>query len=337
MTVQTRKLSTLNMPWPPAWDDVFGTPGEPRPLIVEIGFGYGHMLFHLAEQHPDAHIIGVEIASKPIETVERRLLRRGLENVRVIYGHAETFLHHMLQPASLSAVHVNFPDPWFKSGHAHRRLMQRDTLDAIVSRLRPGGMFYLATDIDAYAEMSHELLVDTPGLTNQFSTPWADEMPGRVVTKYERKAVQEGRSNKYFAYQRNDTPAPPVPVITEAPMPNAVFSTSQSLSALVNRFQRHTASIPGADVHISIMSAFVGKDSALFEVYVKEPTVEQHMGFLVVPRQGHPNEYTLKLASIGYPRPTDGVHYAAAVLVEQIRTLAPDVRVLHHKIRYDMA
>lgn len=333
MTIQHHKLSTLTLPWTPDWRDVFGTPGENRPLIVEIGFGYGQMLFYLAEQHPHANVIGVEVASKPLETVERRVIRREIHNIRVLYGYAETFLHHLLEPASVQQIHINFPDPWFKSGHAHRRVMKRPTVDAIVSRLAPGGMFYLATDIDAYAEMSHELLANTPGLTNTFPAPWASAINNRVTTKYEKKALKEGRTNKYFAYRRNDHPAPPVPVIREVTMPNIVFKTSLPVDDMVARFESHTESFSDEDIHISVMNAYLSPQSVLFEVYVKEPTVNQHVGFLVVPRQDDPHTYTLKLASFGHPRATEGMHRAAAVIERLIQRMTDDYMPIHRKIR----
>lgn len=330
--IQQRQLSTHTLPWPTDWPTEFGTVGQPRPLIVEIGFGYGQMLFHLAEQFPQANIIGVEVASKPLEAVERRLIRRGVANARVVYGHAETLLHHTLQPASVQQIHVNFPDPWFKSGHSHRRLMKRPTVAAITSRLVPGGILYLATDIEEYAEMSHDLLANTPGLTNQFPTPWADAINNRVTTKYEAKAVKEGRTNKYFAYQRTDTPAPDVPVIREIAMPNLVFATSLSLSQMVDTFERTTASFSEDDIHVSVMHAFVSPGSVLYEVYVKEPTIEQHVAFLVVPRQGEPGTYTLKLSSMGHPRPTEGMH-RAAVVIEGVIARAGEYRAIYRKVR----
>lgn len=333
MTIQTQKLSTLNMEWPPDWESVFDTVGQNRPLIVEIGFGYGHMLFHLAEQFPDANIIGVEVASKPIETVERRIQHRQIHNIRVLYGYAETFLHHLLAPQSVEQIHINFPDPWFKSGHVHRRVMKRQTVDAVASRLMPNGLFYLATDIDEYADMSHELLADTPALTNRFSTPWAGRIDNRVITKYERKAITEGRTNKYFAYQRNDHPAPDVALITEIEMPNIVFSTESDLFALADGFAKVTESFATDEVHVSVMNAYRNADTLLFEVFVKEPTVDQHVGFVVVPRQNKPHEYTLKLASFGHPRATLGVHRAALVLEQVIQQHTPDYRAIHHKVR----
>ncbi len=333
MTVQSRKLSTLTLPWPTDWEAEFGTVGENRPLIVEIGFGYGQMLFHLAEQFPNTNIIGVEVAVRPLETVERRVIRKGLDNVRVLYGHAETFLHHLIGPASVQQIHVNFPDPWFKSGHAHKRVMKRLTMNAVASRLVPGGMFYLATDIDDYAEMSHELLADTPALHNQFTTPWADSIDNRVTTKYEAKALREGRTNKYFAYQRTDAPAPDVPLIREVAMPNIVFKTQTPLSPLTEGFTKVSESFHDEDIHISIINIYRSENALLFETYVKEPTVDQHVGFLLVPRGDGSHEHTLKLASFGHPRPTEGMHRAAAVIDRVIQRHAPDYEAVHRKIR----
>lgn len=331
-SVQTHKLSTLTLPWTPNWTAVFDTPDENRPLIVELGFGYGQMLFHLAEQHPEANVIGVEIASKPLETVERRIIRRGVANIRVVYGYAETFLQHLLEPESVQEIHVNFPDPWFKSGHHRRRLMKRATVDAITSRLVVGGHFYLATDIDDYAEMSNDLLVDTLGLSNRFDTPWSNTIDNRVITKYERKALREGRTNKYFAYRRTDHPIPPVPVIREQPMPNLVFQSKLDWSQFVQTFERTSASFEG-DIHVSLIHAYEGAQGVLIEAFVKEPTIEQHVGFLIVPRQQDPSAYTLKLASFGYPRPTEGMHRATLFIEQVIRERDPAYAAVHRKIR----
>src|SRR5690606_2264157 len=143
-----------------------------------------------------------------LNKVERWIERESISNARVIHATAQTALAHLFTPASLDQIHINFPDPWFKSRHEHRRLMQRDTLDALVNRLKPGGLLYLATDIVEYAEMSAELLAQTPGLDNLHETPWVHQIPGRVMTKYERKAVAAGRPCHYFAYRRNQQPTP---------------------------------------------------------------------------------------------------------------------------------
>lgn len=325
-----RKLSSLTLPWPVNWLELFNT-DQPRPLILEIGFGYGQFLLHLAQTNPNAHIVGLEISNRCLTITETRLEKQRLNNVRVIHSTAETALNHLFQPALLSQIHINFPDPWFKTRHGHRRLMQRDTLDAIVSRLAPAGQLYLATDIIEYANMSAELLAATPGLTNQLPAAWTNTpLPGRVVTKYEGKARQEGRACYYFAYCRNDQPALDLPVITEIAMPHRVFSSPLTLDEMLTPFAAYD--VAEGDTHIAFMHAFRGRYALLFEVFVKEPTIDQHFAVMVLERRDKPHEYTVQLGSLGHPRSTNGVHRAVLLLADWLLHLHPEARVLKENI-----
>jgi tRNA (guanine-N7-)-methyltransferase len=334
-TMIVRKLSALSLPWPTDWPRLFDE-AAPRPLIVEIGFGYGQMLAQLSRQHPDAHIVGLEISNECLERAERAIARGALPNVRVIFSWAETALHHLFTPASIDALHINFPDPWFKSRHERRRLMGRDTLDAMVSRLKPGGDFYLATDIRDYAEMSAELLAETPGLANQFATPWVerwpDDLPPRALTKYEARGFAEGRGAHYFYYRRTAEAVAPVPVIEEVEMPHRVITTPLSLDAIRAQFAPFTATDEAASIHANVQFVFRGDRSLLFEAFVAEPTVEQRVALMLIhnPDSG---DYTVRLGQIGNPRPTDGMHVLVRALSDWVLSLHPDGRIIHDKTR----
>lgn len=328
MTDHLPKLSSYNLPWPPDWSAIFGAE---RPLILEIGFGYGHFLEFLHQRHPDSSIIGLEVNNECLVRMEKAIPRKAMHNVRVVHSRAETALHHLFIPESLTRIYINFPDPWFKTRHARRRLMQRDTLDAMVNRLVPGGKLYLATDIIAYAEMSAKLLADTPGLTNQFDTPWVHAMPDRIVTKYERKAREQGRACYYFAYRRNDSPALDIPVIKELDMPHMVIKTPLSLDDMLQAARLDHYS-DGQDTQITFKERFRGTDSLLFEVFIHEPTIEQHIAILLTARL-QPGEYTLKLGTVGNPRPTDGIHKAVALLGDAFIRLHPDAEILQNKVK----
>jgi tRNA (guanine-N7-)-methyltransferase len=321
-----QKLSSLRLPWPTDWQTLFGAE---RRLILEIGFGYGAFLLHLARQNLDANVIGVEIAGQCLSHVERAVERQRLSNVRPIHSTAETALYHLFTPASLAEVHINFPDPWFKKRHSHRRLMQRDTLDALVNRLHPGGLLYLATDIIEYAEMSAELLAATPGLDNALPTPWANTLPGRVVTKYEGRAQREGRPCHYFAYRRNAIPAPTIPIIEEQPVSHIVLHSPVSLDEMLAQFQ--PAEHRAGDTVISLLHGYRGKNNLLFEVFIKEPTIDQHIAFLLTKRDRN-NEYTLKLGTLGYPRTTAGVHHAVGILGNWLVSLHPQASIITSKL-----
>src|SRR5262245_11173442 len=109
------------MAWPTDWAALFGVE---RPLLLEIGFGYGQFLAHLAKTNPDANVIGIEIAGQCLRAGEGVVERNRLTNARIIQSTAETALYHLFTPESLTQIHINFPDPWFKKRHSHRRLIQ---------------------------------------------------------------------------------------------------------------------------------------------------------------------------------------------------------------------
>jgi tRNA (guanine-N7-)-methyltransferase len=325
------KLSSLTLPWAVDWTALFG---RRAPLILEIGFGYGAFLVHLAHTNPDANIIGIEIANRCLNAAENAILREKLTNVQTIYSTAETALNHLFEPETISQIHINFPDPWFKRSHTHRRLMQRDTLDAMVSRLTPDGKLYLATDIREYAEMSDELLASTSSLTNSLASTWVYEMPERgVVTKYEATARREGRPCHYFAYHRNGVPAPSVPVIKDLEMPHIVFESPLSLDEMLEKFRANRVADYniGKGTHISFMDAYRGRNNLLIEVFVKEPTIDQHFAMIVGKRESE-GEYTLKLSTLGHPRPTAGIHRAVGILGDWLLSLHPEAKVLKNKV-----
>ena len=208
--------------------------------------------------------------------------------------------------------------------------MQRDTLDAIVSRLAPGGMFYLATDIIAYAEMSAELLAETSGLTAQHEPPWLNSWPGRIVTKYEKRALKERRTCYYFGYQRNDTPVLPIPVIKELTMPYMLIHSPLDLDEMMDHFTPGNTYATG-NLRVKFLNCYRNNYALLFEAYIYEPTIEQHLAVMVVKRE-EPNQYALKIGGVGNPRSTDGLHFTVGTLSKLILGLHPDSKILENKI-----
>jgi tRNA (guanine-N7-)-methyltransferase len=226
-----KKLNYLDVDWPLDYSALFPAL---RPLIVEIGFGNGDYLIHLAQTHPDHNVLGFEISGQSMTKAESKIERLKLSNVRPIHGTAETALAHLLAPESVTEFHINFPDPWFKKRHHRRRLLNRDTVKYLSSRLTVGGTLSLATDIVAYAEIAHETLSNAAGLCNALDSAWVNEMPGRFQTKYEAKAYREGRRAYFFVYRRNNTAVPHPPLITEAAMPHLFLHSPLNAAALAH-------------------------------------------------------------------------------------------------------
>ncbi len=322
------KLDSHNMNWPTDWNNVFE---RSAPIILEIGFGLGHFLEYLQSKHPDKNIFGIEISNFCLVKAEKLVVRRGWDNVRVAFARAETTLNHLFEPESISEIYINFPDPWFKERHSGRRLMQRDTLEAMVSRLKPGGKLYLATDIIAYAEMSHEILSKTAGLNNLLESAWVTEWEDRIVTKYEKKARNAGRDCYYFAYTRNENPVNHLPVIKELDMPHIVIETPITMETIFDRFEQ--AEYRDDDIRVKLLNAYIREHTILFEAFVHEPTIDQLVAILYVHKRDQAGLYTLKLSPIGNPRPTKGVHFAVKMLGEWIIRLSDETQVIQYNVK----
>jgi tRNA (guanine-N7-)-methyltransferase len=323
-----QKLNNFILPWPTDWTDLFG---RSAPLILEIGFGTGTFLQHLATLNPDANLIGIEVSNQSLLKAERIIERKKFAHVRVIHSTGEAALQFLFEPATIQQVYINFPDPWFKKRHRGRRLMQRDTLNTLVNRLLLGADLFLATDIIAYAEMSAELLRDTPELDNQLRADWSDEpLPGRIVTKYEATARREGRDCYYFHYRRNDQPAPAAPIIREMDMPHIVFSSPLSLEDMQTQFEPITQVDDGGET-IKVLECYRSARSLLFEVIVRETTIDQRIAFMLR-RNPNSGDFTLLLGTLGHARVTPGVHRAASILGDWLLGLHPDAQPVKSKV-----
>jgi tRNA (guanine-N7-)-methyltransferase len=117
-----------------------------------------------------------------------RLEASGLTNVRVAEADAVRLLRERLAPASLAGVRLFFPDPWPKTRHVKRRLVTASFGDLVASRLRPGGVLHVVTDVPAYAEQVREVLAAHPAFALDDGLP-----PARMTTRFERQALAAGR------------------------------------------------------------------------------------------------------------------------------------------------
>lgn len=323
---------TTTLDWPTNWDHIFGTS---RPLILDVGFGYGHSLDYLRTHRPNHNIIGLEVDNISLGKAERRIIRERWDNVRVVHGFAETALAHVFEPESLDEIHINFPDPWFKARHAGKRLIKDATVRAMASRLKTGGWLYLATDIIEYAEMSHQVLQAVPYLTNTLDTDWVNQRTEPFITKYEARAFEEGRTGCYFVYRRNELPMPEVPLNKELVMPHIVFNTSEELSHLKDAPKPED--YQDNNIAIRFLNRYIGGNSALFEVFIHEPTLEQRIAFALVQKEPQPSPnartYTLKLSALGHPRSTAGVHKAARLLFDALKAVTTDIEIIQDKVK----
>lgn len=172
-------------------DDVRGAFGRVAPVILEIGFGNGDALAWMAAHEPQHDFIGVEVHEPGVGHLLRALEREQLSNVRVAMRDALDVLNQQVRPASLDQVRIYFPDPWPKSRHHKRRIIQPGFVDLLADRILAGGLLHLATDWAPYADWMLEIMAGCPAFENQ-GTPWVERPPWRPQTRFERRGLKRG-------------------------------------------------------------------------------------------------------------------------------------------------
>ena len=159
-------------------------------IWLEIGFGGGEHMAGQATLRPDVLILGVEPFLNGVASALRHVEEAQLDNVRIRQGDARQVLAD-LAPASLDRVFILFPDPWPKTRHHKRRLIQDDTIAALARALRPGGRLRFVTDWKAYAAWTLERLTRAPQFrwTAEAANDWRVPPADHLTTRYETKAL----------------------------------------------------------------------------------------------------------------------------------------------------
>jgi tRNA (guanine-N7-)-methyltransferase len=160
------------LPTPTLWasETIFDCP-VPLPLELEIGCGKGLFLSRVADQFPEHNFLGVEISLKYARFAAARLCNRQNCNAVIVCGDAASILKEQIPNNFLEAVHVYFPDPWWKRAHRKRRILRLEVLQLIEQRLRPNGIFHFWTDVEEYFLSTLNLLTTGTSLLGPFDVP----------------------------------------------------------------------------------------------------------------------------------------------------------------------
>ncbi len=168
--------------------------GNDLPWEIEVGCGKGLFLRNVATQVPGTNFLGVEVARKYARTTAARLAKADLTNAKIVHGDArEVFAQH-IPSASVQAVHVYFPDPWWKKRHHRRRLLMPDFVEHIERVLVPAGRLVLWTDVQEYFQLSCEVLANASRLVGPH--PIAERHAEHSMdyhTHFERRMRLEGK------------------------------------------------------------------------------------------------------------------------------------------------
>ena len=179
--------------------------GREAPRVVEIGFGMGLATAEIAAGAVDTDFIGIEVHAPGVGALLQRIEALGLANLRIVQHDAVAVLEQMFAPASLAGVHLFFPDPWHKTKHHKRRLVQAEFVALVASRLQPGGLLHCATDWQPYAEQMLEVLSQEPLLENT-ADGYAPRPDHRPLTKFEQRGLTLGHGVWDLVFLRRAAP-----------------------------------------------------------------------------------------------------------------------------------
>jgi len=189
------------LPYRAAPLDFEATFGRNAPTILEIGFGMGEATAHIAALMPEKNFLCCEVHEPGVGALLKRIGEQNLQNIRICAHDAVDVLDHMLQPATLAGVHVFFPDPWHKTRHNKRRLIQSPFVRKLAEHLAPGGYLHCATDWQPYAEQMLEVLSQEPLLRNT-AEAYAPKPAYRPLTKFENRGLKLGHGVWDVVFER---------------------------------------------------------------------------------------------------------------------------------------
>ncbi len=175
---------------PRPWDSA-ALFGRTAPLEVEVGSGKGLFLLNAARQRPDVDFLGIEIVRNYAVFSASRLAKRDIPNALLCDCDAQQVFRELLPAEAVAAVHVYFPDPWWKSRHRRRRVMNAGFLAEIERTLQTGGVLHFWTDVEEYFHSTLELVAAETNLRGPFDV---EERPAEhdldYRTNYERRKRQ---------------------------------------------------------------------------------------------------------------------------------------------------
>lgn len=171
-----------------------------RPLWVEVGFGGGEHLVHMAARHPDVFLIGAEPFVNGIAMLLGKIRSAGVSNL-ALHPRDVREVFDVLPAASVAKVFLNYPDPWPKARHHRRRFVTPGYLALLARVMAPGAEFRVATDIPDYVRQTLEE-VPPAGFDLIAQTGQGGAWDDWLSTRYEQKALREGRQPHYLTFRR---------------------------------------------------------------------------------------------------------------------------------------
>ena len=324
-----RILNASQMNWPADWPAIFNRKAS---LIMELGFGNGLFLVDLAAKKSESNVIGVEISWHSIKRCLRQIDKHNQENIRVIYGNGLLALWALFRPETIDRLYINFPDPWPKKKHHHRRMINDRFLSLLASRMPAGGRLDIATDHKEYAAWISAHLDQSRYFKSRAPATVVTDLPGRFQTKYEAKARASHRSCYYFLWQRNgQATSEDFPTPKEYNMPHAELKIPLGINAIYRELRPTQHQEGGIVVRFATFFLSDRGNVILVDTYVSELPLEQRV--MIAIKERRKGNFLVYIYETGHPRSTEGVHIALQRLAGQLGELHPDSALIRHNLK----
>ncbi|WP_090520884.1 tRNA (guanine(46)-N(7))-methyltransferase TrmB [Paracoccus isoporae] len=172
--------------------------GRACPVWLEIGFGGGEHMVHMAATYPEIGIVGCEPFINGVAMLVGKIKAAGVSNVSVHPGDARDMMD-VLPDGAIARAFLNYPDPWPKTRHHRRRFVTPEHLLPLHRVMAAGAEFRVATDIPSYVRQTLE---EVPKAGFVLDSLRAEAWPDWPSTRYEQKALREGRCPTYLSFRR---------------------------------------------------------------------------------------------------------------------------------------
>ena len=190
MILATEDDAPIALDLAPDWEARFGAAATR--LELEIGSGHGGFALAYARAFPDRALVAIEQRRKFATDVAAKAERRGLTNLVVINGDGRILAPRLFRAGTLAAIHVHFPDPWWKRRHVGRRLVDDRMSTLLLRLLAPGGLLDFRTDVEAYARAA-VVRLEEAGFENEAGHGrFADAPPDEIPSTREKRYLETG-------------------------------------------------------------------------------------------------------------------------------------------------
>ena len=289
--------------------------GREGPLVLEVGFGNGEFLTHLAERFQDWNILGADTSPSSVVRARKRIRRGSFENIRLYSGDARYVVRNMVAAAGLHRAYVLFPDPWPRRRHAPRRLLSSAFLTLLASRLTTDGVLSLTTDHLDYFEFARQSVAATGLFREEVGEP-PTEM---LETRWARRWLDQDRPIYHALFCKTADP-PKIPGRQEkTDMQHALMRGDLSTVA---RFEKEAYVRDGATIVLADAYRSLDGSAMIFLAMVEEDDLHQNV---VIEARPKGEDILIGVTKFGKPLSTRGLNQAVSCVAEYLASQGLEV------------